>query len=166
MDTTFPSDAEFDALSRQVEEQLSALQAQTFAKVEVKAIDLDKVTSLPAAPQQQLAVEKATGEKFESFWNKYWRHARRDLCLPDGLLHKQWKKWKDLRSSTAVKVAFGALTGLGIPTASIAPIAVALTVFLLNVVANVGIEAICEGCAEDEEAREKARKAALQAKGK
>ena len=48
-----------------------------------------------------------------------------------------------------MKVAYGVLAGMGIPTASIAPVAVAASVFLLNVVLKVGIEAVCEGCAEE-----------------
>jgi hypothetical protein len=42
---------------------------------------------------------------------------------------------------------------MGIPTASVAPIAVAASVFLLNLIAKVGIEAICEGCIDEEPTR-------------
>jgi hypothetical protein len=153
-----PSDSEFDALASQVDEQLTALQTESVGEVDVRGGG--KRSKFPAAPKQQEAIEKATGEPFESFWQKFRRHARRDLCLPGGLLYNQWQKWRDLRSKDSVKVAFGAIAGMGIPTASVAPLAVAASVFLLNAVANIGIEAICEGCEEDEAAREKAQKEA------
>jgi hypothetical protein len=89
-----------------------------------------------------LATPDVTGPAPAFTQNKFERHARRDL--PGGVLHDQWHKWRRLRSKDSVKVAFGALASLGITTASIAPIAVAASVFLLNAVANIGIEAICE----------------------
>jgi pyridoxine 5'-phosphate synthase PdxJ len=81
-------------------------------------------------------------------------------CLPGGLLHTQWEKWRDLQSKDAVKMSLAALAGMGISTANVPALAVAATVFLLNVVAKIGIEAVCEGCAEEEAARDKARKKA------
>lgn len=121
-------------------------------------------TKLPAAPKQQAVIEKATGESFESFWEKFKRHARRDLCLPGGHLHQQWQKWRDLRSKDSVKVAFGAIAGMGIPTASVAPVAVAVSVFLLNAVTNIGIAAVCEGSTEDEVERKRALEEAAKEK--
>ena len=164
MKASIPSDAELAVLASQVDEQLNALQSVPAAHVQFRSIAAGERCDLPAAPAQQAAIEHATGESFETFWQKYKRHARRDLCLPGGLLFEQWRKWRDLQSKDAVKVAYGVLAGIGIPTVSIAPVAVAATVFLLNVVAKIGIEAVCEGCAEEEAAREKARKAAPKAK--
>ena len=60
-------------------------------------------------------------------------------------------------------MAYGVLAGMGIPTASIAPVAVAVSVFLLNVVTKIGIEAVCEGCSEEEAAREKTSEAEAEA---
>ena len=156
--STFPSDSELDALTLQVDDQLSDLQSQPAVDVEVRSVTLGKRSRLPAAPKQQAVIEQATGEPFESFWDKFKRHARRDLCLPEGHLYQQWHKWRDLRGKDSVKVAFGAIAGMGIPTASIAPVAVAASVFLLNAVANIGIEAVCEGCAEEEAALKTAQK--------
>ena len=67
------------------------------------------------------------------------------------MLYEQWHKWKDLESKSAVKVGYGALLGMGIPTASLGPVAVAATVFLLNVALKVGIDAVCEGCRQEGE---------------
>jgi hypothetical protein len=160
MNTDLPSDAELDTLALQVDDQLNELQSQPAREVEVRGVEPGKRTKLPAAPQQQAVIERATGEPFENFWEKFKRHARQDLCLPGGHLYQQWEKWRDLRSKDSVKVAFGVIAGMGIPTASIAPVAVAASVFLLNAVTNIGVQAICEGCAEEEAERKKTVKEA------
>jgi hypothetical protein len=161
---TLPTDSELESLALQVDDQLNELQSQSFGEVEVRGIIPGKRSRLPAAPKQQAVIEQATGEPFESFWDKFKRHARRDLCLPEGNLYKQWQKWRDLRSKDSVKVALGVIAGMGIPTASIGPVAVAASVFQLNVIANIGVEAICEGCAEEEAERKKALKEAAKEK--
>ena len=154
------SDAELVVLARRVDEQLITLQTGAAGLVRFRGLDPGERAELPAAPEQQAVIERATGEPFETFWQKYKRHARRDLYLPRGLLHTQWEKWRDLQSKDAVKMSLGALAGMGISTANVPALAVAATVFLLNVVAKIGIEAVCEGCAEEEPARDKARKKA------
>ena len=164
MAPTFPSDSELDALALQVDDQLNDLQSQPAGEVEVRGNTPGRRSRLPAAPKQQAVIETATGEPFESFWDKFKRHARRDLCLPEGHLYKQWHKWRDLRSRDSVKVVVGAIAGMGIPTASIGPVAVAASVFLLNAIANIGIEAMCEGCAKEEAKLKKAKKATVKAK--
>ena len=140
------SDAELDALSRQVDEQLNELQAHPAGETIMRGSESDGEQVLPSAPRQQALIEQATGEPFDSFWEKFKRNARKDLCLPGGHLHQQWEKWRDLRSKDSVKVAFGVIAGMGIPTASIAPVAVAASVFMLNAIVNIGIAAVCEGC--------------------
>lgn len=153
MNPAFPTDSELEALARQVDIQLNELQTHA-GSVEFRGGAADQGTELPAAPQQQAVIEREMGEPFESFWDKFKRHARRDLCLPEGHLFRQWKKWRDLSSKDTAKVALGVIAGMGIPTASIAPVAVATCVFLLNAITKVGIDAICEGCAEEEAKRE------------
>ena len=158
------SNAELSALARQVDDQLNALQVAPAANLRLRSVEPGERAELPAAPEQQAVIERAAGEPFETFWQKYRRHARRDLCLPGGLLHDQWQKWRDLQSKDAVKMSLAALAGMGISTANVPALAVAATVFLLNVVTRIGIEAVCEGCAEEEAAREKARKEAADEK--
>lgn len=150
MSRFFPSDQELGVLAQQVDDQLAILRIQTKAEVHVRSAEQKKCDQLSLAREQQTLIENATGEPFERFWGKFKRHARNDLCLPTGLLYRQWLKWRDLQSKDSVKVAFGALAGMGIPTASIAPIAVAASVFLLTVVANIGIQAVCEDCDEED----------------
>jgi hypothetical protein len=159
-----PSDSELAVLAVQVDEQLNALQAAPTSTFALRGAAPGETDTLPAAPEQQAVIEQATGEKFETFWQKYRRQARRDLCLPGGLLYEQWHKWRDLESKSAVRCSYVWLAAFGIPTGSLAPAAVAATVFLLNVVVKVGIEAVCEGCAEEEKARDEAKKHATDPK--
>jgi len=147
------SDSELTRLAAEVDEQLNALQGGPAEAFQLRGPVPEGPDQLPAAPAQQAVIEAATGKPFKSFWQKYKDHARRDLCLPGGLLYEQWHKWKDLESKAAVRVSYGWLAAMGIPTGSLTPVAVAATVFLLNVVLKVGIEAVCEGCAEDEAER-------------
>jgi hypothetical protein len=145
---TQPNEEELNSLVALVDEQLNALQSSTeFLGNPTKGVK-HKGKALPSAPKQQAVIEKATGEDFPSFWQKYRKQAQRDLCLPGGLLHDQWKKWKDLNSKDAVKISYLWLAAMGIPQVSIAPVAVAATVFLLNVLINIGIEAVCEDCGD------------------
>jgi len=135
------SEEELVSLTAQVDEQLKTLATlrDGFGSVSKTAR-----CKLPTAPVQQALIEQSTGESFEHFWQKYLRHVRQDLCLPSGLLHDQWAKWQDLNSQDVVKASYLWLGAMGIPQASIAPATIAATVFLLNVLLKVGIEAICE----------------------
>jgi hypothetical protein len=146
MNPTIPSDAELSALARQVDDQLQVLRSRSAGPFRGTAPSAPG--GLPAAPEQQAVIEQAAGEHFESFWEKYKRYARRDLCLPGGLLYEQWRKWRELQSKDAVKMSLAALAGMGVSTANVPVVAVAASVFLLNVVTKIGIDAVCEGCTE------------------
>jgi hypothetical protein len=143
------TDTELTALAGAVDAQLAALQSAPETLAPLRGAAPDDPNRLPAAPEQQAVIEKATGEAFDTFWKKFHREARRDLCLPGGKLYEQWKKWSDLDSKTAVGQVHGILVGMGIAAHSLAPVAVAATVFLLNVLLNIGIKAICEGCEQE-----------------
>jgi hypothetical protein len=154
MDTSEITEDELARIGREVDEQLAALRAvETGGEALVRG---GRTSGRLAAPAQVAVIERESGQPFESFWARYLRHARRDLCLPGGVLHEQWKRWRDLESKAAVRVSYGWLAAMGIPTASLAPLAIAATVFLLNASATIGVAAICEGCAEEEEARARA----------
>lgn len=141
------TDAELDRLAAAVDAQLNALQAkpQTFAAT--RQLGGEPSRTLPPAPEQQAVIEQATGENFETFWDKFRRLLREDLCKPGGKLHGQWERWRDLDSKTAVGHVHSLLLGMGIAGHSLTPVAIALTVFVLNTLLNVGIKAICEDCA-------------------
>ena len=139
------NDTELEAIAAEVDAQLNALQStnEAFSHLKGKPKSTGK---LPSASKQQALIERATGEPFETFWEKFRREARRDLCLPGGKLHGYWQKWHDLDSKTAVGSVHGLLLGMGIAAHSVTPITIAATVILLNVVLNIGIKAICEDC--------------------
>lgn len=140
-----PSDLELNELAAQVDSQLQDLLAVSPAAFQVRGVG-ETGGKLPAAPQQQAVIEQATGVAFESFWDKYLRHAKRDLCLPGGLLYEQWHKWRDLESKAAVRFSYGYLTAMGVSTAAIGPVAVAAAVIMLNIALKIGIDALCEDC--------------------
>lgn len=144
------SDAELLALVRQVDDQLISLQTQSDRRVRQRAAVPHDPAALPAAPEQQAAIERGAGEPFDAFWEKYRRALRRDLCLPGGLLYEKWQTWRDLPSKDTVQITFGILTALGIPPAARPALAVATTVFVLHLVTTAGIGVICADCAEDE----------------
>ena len=136
-------EAELDQLALQVDEQLAALQHAPVSTL--RGIDGSAAgAGLPDAPAQRETIEQATAEPFGTFWQRYRRHLRADLCQPGGLLHDQWQRYKDVESKSAVRVSYAWLAAMGIPTGSVAPVAVAASVFLLNVLVKVGIEAICD----------------------
>lgn len=157
------SEAQLVSLVSEVDEQLQALRdAETETRLKFGG-GPTRSGKLPAAGKQRAVMETGSGEKFESFWQRYLRHARKDLCLPGGVLHDQWKKWRDLESKAAVRVSYGWLAAMGIPAASLGPVAVAAAVFLINAAVNIGIDTICEGCAEEEKARTKELKKSAEA---
>ena len=88
MKPNLPSDPELDALALQVDDQLNDLRSQPASQVEVRGVAAGTQATFPAAPKQRVVMETATGETFESFWEKFKRHTRRDLCLPGGQLHQ------------------------------------------------------------------------------
>lgn len=142
------ADSEFDALASQVDAQLKSLLRAPPAMVRRLEAGSGR-SDLPDAPEQRRLIEAVTGETFEGFWQKYRRHLRKDLCLPGGMLHEQWRKYRDVESKSAVRVSYAWLAAMGIPTASLAPAAVAAAVFLVNVLVKVGTDAVCEGCAPE-----------------
>jgi hypothetical protein len=148
METTPLSDADLDLMAAQVDEQLLSLRAAPV--VSSRGVEgFAGEASIPDAPAQRAVVEEATGEPFETFWQKYRRHLQQDLCLPGGMLHEQWKKFQDVSSKDAVRISYVWLAAMGLPTLSIAPAAIAVTVFALNVALKLGIDVFCEDCVKE-----------------
>ena len=141
------TDTELTALAAEVDAQLNALETSTQTFGPSRGTEPAKPVSATTRPQQAV-IEQATGENFETFWQKFRRHAHRDLCLPGGVLHDHWQKWKDLDTKDTVKSSCFWLAAMGISAQVLNPVAVAATVILLNAVLNIGIQAICEECGE------------------
>lgn len=72
------------------------------------------------------AVEEA-GEAPESFWTRFKKAARQDVCQDGGVLNTQWKKWGDLSDETVLK-RFGAiLVAMGFSGNALQVLAVSLS---------------------------------------
>jgi len=99
------TDTELTALAAEVDAQLNALETSTQTFGPSRGTEPAKPVSATTRPQQAV-IEQATGENFETFWQKFRRHAHRDLCLPGGVLHDHWQKWKDLETKEAVKSSY------------------------------------------------------------
>lgn len=140
--------AELNLLADQVDQELKELTADPAHGFQKSR---SGKTTLVVPEKQRVAIERATGETADSFWKKYKQAARKDLCHKEGLLYKQWHKWRDLQSKDAVKLSLGLVAGLGISGTALPAVAVAGSVILLNIVFNIGVNAICE----DEEEQEK-----------
>lgn len=138
---------DLDRLADQVDQELKELTADPTFGFQ-KSSSGKMILAVPK--KQRVAIEKATGESADSFWRKYKQAARKDLCHKDGLLYKQWHKWRDLPSKDAVKVSLGLVVGLGISGTALPVVTVAATVILLNIVLNIGVNAICEDEKEED----------------
>jgi hypothetical protein len=141
------SDTELAAFAAQVDEELNAWYADAGREEAAVRGGRDKKSNkLPTLPKQRAAIEKATSESLESFWEKFQRHARQDLCQPGGKLYEAWKKYRDIDSKTAVASIHSMLFGMGIGNHSVILMVVPVAVFLLAMIFNIGIKAICEQC--------------------
>jgi hypothetical protein len=144
------SESNIDTWAHQVDQQIAKLRSTpATGSLKLKGTAPGEPSELPTAPAQQAVIERETGQPIATFWMRYREQARNDLCLPGGILHQQWAKWRELQSKDAVKMTLGALAGMGISTANVAPLAVAATVFLMNVVLKIGIAAVCVGCEQE-----------------
>jgi len=149
MDQPFDEQA-LDRLAAEVEQRLTELHATSSEAAAFRGIP-GEPEALTAPEPERETLEKAAGEPFETFWNKYKRHLRRDLCHPDGHLHDLWDKWRQIDYKSMVKLSAGWLVALGVATSGpLWPATAAVSVIVLRILANVGIEAFCEGFDEDQ----------------
>ncbi len=95
----------------------------------------------PRAKRQREAIEKATGKDAKTFLAQFRAAARKDLCEQGGVLHAQWKKYRDLATKDMLKTFGGILVGLGLAGNTLAVVAVAVSVYVLY----LGVEAFCAG---------------------
>ena len=147
------SDDQIDELAGEVEAQLRHLRAEEQHELlggGTRSGDITHefiVSQFPSAQRQ--VVEQQIDEPLESFWKKFKRHARRDMCLPGGRLYEHWQKWNDLPSKDAIKLVSSFLVGCGISGAALPGVAIALAVIVINSLAGIGLKAFCEGCEPD-----------------
>jgi hypothetical protein len=125
---------ELEHLSARVDEQLRALGASETGFVRGGK----KEQALGEA--QRRAIEQATGEDALTFLARFKQAARKDVCESGGILHTQWKKWKDIANKDAIKTFGGILVGMGLSGSALQIAVVAVVVYVLY----LGIEAFCE----------------------
>lgn len=89
--------------------------------------------------KQRRAIEKATGEDAMSFLARFKQAARQDLCEKDGILFRQWNKWKDIANEDMLKTFGGVLVGMGLSGSPLQTAVVAIAVYVLY----LGVQAFC-----------------------
>jgi hypothetical protein len=125
---------QIEQLTAEINEQLRSL---TIA-------DSASVRAAPAAPRgerQRRAIEQATGQDAKTFLARFRAAARQDLCETDGVLHKQWAKYRDLASKDMLHSFGGILVGFGLSGSALQVAVVAIAVYVLY----LGVEAFCAG---------------------
>ena len=126
------------ALSAEIDAQLREL-GTAYSFAEVRGGEQPK--DLPN--KQRRAIEDTTQQDAPSFMKRFLQAARKDLCEEGGVLHEQWKKWRDI-SNKQILESFGAiLVAMGYSATAIPVLAVALAVIVLH----LGAKTICEEAA-------------------
>ncbi|MGB8844005.1 MAG: hypothetical protein WCC64_23390 [Aliidongia sp.] len=95
----------------------------------------------PAAARQRQAIEQATGQDATTFLARFRHAARQDLCEADGVLHKQWEKYRDIASKDMLNRFGVILVGLGLTGGVLQTVAVAVAAYVLY----LGVKAFCAG---------------------
>lgn len=138
MSTPFTPE-QLEALSLDIDEQLAELRSNPLPYSEAKAGK--EPEELPErTPRQWQVIAKVTKEEPRSFWQKFKQAARRDLCVEGGVLHTQWRRYRNL-SSKSVLESFGAvLVAMGYSGNALQVLVVAVGVIVLH----IGCTVICE----------------------
>lgn len=134
------SPEEIDRLSREMDNRLIQLakgDSATFSKNLFRGL---KPLSLPQKEVDD--VEKAVteaGQDIDSFWKRFQRAAREDICMEGGVLHAQWKKWGDLSNRDVIKQLGTLLVAMGFTGNVLQVLALACGV----IVVHIGVKAYC-----------------------
>jgi len=129
------SNQELEQLAAQVEAELREL--ATSPDSERKGVTPDGRRTVP--PKQSRVLETLSGESTASFWDKFKRAAKADLCDQGGVLNQQWQKYGDLNKKDTVN-AFGAvLAAMGFSGNALSMLAVALVVIVLH----ISVKTVC-----------------------
>jgi hypothetical protein len=95
----------------------------------------------PPTETQLQAIARATGQDAPTFLARFREAARKDLCEEGGVLHAQWRRYRDLASKDMLQTFGGILIGLGLSGNALSIVAVAIAVHVLY----LGADAFCRG---------------------
>jgi hypothetical protein len=126
---------EIESLTSELNQQLLALQA------EAPATQRGAGAGERRGQRQLAAIAAATGQDAASFLVRFRQAARKDLCEEGGLLHEQWKKYRDLASKDMLNRFGGILVGFGLAGSALQVAVVAVAVYVLY----LGVQAFCAG---------------------
>jgi hypothetical protein len=126
------------ALGAEIDAQLRELNT-TYPSAATKGIKLFR--ELP--DKQRQAIEQTVQQDVPSFMERFLQVAKKDLCEEGGVLHEQWKKWRDISNQQILQSFGGILVAMGCPATAISVLAVALAVIVLH----LGAETICRDAA-------------------
>ncbi len=131
------SNQELEQLAAQVEAELRELAAFPPDSEHKGVMTPDGKKTVP--PKQSRVLETLSGESTASFWDKFKRAAKADLCDQGGVLNQQWQKYGDLNKKDTVN-AFGAvLAAMGFSGNALSMLAVALVVIVLH----ISVKTVC-----------------------
>jgi hypothetical protein len=134
------SPEEIERLSREMDNRLNQL-ASGEATTASKGI-FGPSKSLPLPQKEVAEVEKAlaeTGQDTESFWRRFQKAARGDICQEGGVLHAQWKRWGDLSNQKVIKQLGAILAAMGFSGNVLQMLALACGVIVIH----IGVKAYC-----------------------
>lgn len=126
---------EVESLTSELNRQLMDLAAEGPASQRARG------AGKPHAERQRKALEAATGQDAATFLARFRQAARKDLCEDGGLLHEQWKKYRDLASKDMLNRFGGILVGFGLAGSALQIAVVAVAVYVLY----LGVQAFCAG---------------------
>ena len=137
---------ELRLLERQVDEQVIQLTAAVTGDVRLRSLTKDQEFEVPSAPEQQALIVRETGRSFPEFWSDFLAIAKKDLCLPGGVMFQQWEKWRDIKTRDVLKSVLATLAVMRVAANVIAMVAVAVCVFIIHAVTKIGIQTLCMDC--------------------
>ena len=134
------SPEELKRLSREMDLRLAEL-AVGGESAEVKWIRRGKSPE-PMPEKEAATVEKTAAEAGttpDSFWTRFRKATRADVCEEGGMLYTQWKKWGDLSNETVLKQFGAILVAMGFSGNQVQVLALACAV----IVVHLGVKAFC-----------------------
>lgn len=134
------SNEELDRLSREMDVRLAELAA---GGETAEAKWIRRGPKGPEIPKKEANdIEKAAPEAGytpESFWSRFKKGTRADICEERGVLYAQWKKWGDLSNKEVLEKLAAILASMGFSGGTMQM----LTLSCAVIVVHLGVKAFC-----------------------